>query len=234
MTSTEEFDALRGGRRLRFVAAAAVIVVLIAAAAVGALQVRRLAEPAGPAPTVRFTRLAPFGDGLPMSLSGPSPDGLGVDYAFVTVIGDRALVGHRDPDRRVRLQALDLTTGNPAWSSDAIGEWEEGPSILPSSDLALVLVNNDSDKHQEHQVYAFDPVTGRLLWHTDDFPLLGSAVDGQLLGVNGDGDTLVSLDQRTGQRVWSQPLPSGSMIPRQPWGFGTIAGPDRQSDAVVG
>ena len=136
-------------------------VVVVATAAVGALQLRRLAEPTGPAPTVRFVRLAPFGDGLPISLSGPSPDSLGVDYALVTVIGDRALVGHRDADRRVRIHALDLTTGNPAWSSDAIGEWEEGPVIVSSSDLALVLVDNDSDKHQEHQVYAIDATTGR-------------------------------------------------------------------------
>ena len=213
-----EFARRRGNRRRRnrLTAVAIAVVVIIAAATVGATQWRRLVEPARP--TVNFIRLAPFGNGMPIPFQVRHPEEIVPDYAFVTIVGDRALVGHRDADRRVRIRAMDLATGNPAWTNDELGEWEEGPQIMPIAGMALVLVNNDSDKHQEHQVYAFDPATGALLWHTDDYPLLGSVVDGQLLGLGGgDTEELIALDARTGRRVWTRPLPEGNLLSWRPW-----------------
>jgi len=194
----------RGQRRTRrrLAASALAVMLVIGSAAVVATRFQQPDLPPTPATTtpsaapVRFTPLQPLGAGVDMTLGG---------YGMAAVVGDRAYVGARTVDGRLQVNAIDLTTGNPLWSTVDLGEFGDWNGLLAGPQAVVAIGEHDDGTSPDHVLMVLDPDTGAKRWETgfDDLDILWYDI-GAVLPTR---TSVRALDWRTGAELWRIPVP---------------------------
>ena len=104
------------------------------------------------------------------------------------------------------LIAYDLTTGEPRWINPAGGDCYSSPHLLYIDGVVQVLLLNDSG------AAGFTPADGTLLW---EYPWPGVPIVQP--AINGDGDILISVDDRNGVRRIAVSHESGGWTVEERW-----------------
>lgn len=144
---------------------------------------------------------APFAPEYSME-NGPGP------HATPTVAGERVFTAGPTG----KFNALDAKTGKLLWSHDLMSEYKGtirvngyACSPLVYRDMVLMMVGGEG-----HALMAFEQKTGRVVWKKHDFknspgsPLIIN-VGGQDQLVAFMWDTIVGVDPRTGDLLWTHP-----------------------------
>jgi outer membrane protein assembly factor BamB len=195
----------RGRNRLIATVAASLVLVTVATMAT-VLGVRVLRDGLRPAPPARPDQLAteptglhglkPFGKGVPMDLGTGAAHGFGM----ASIIGDRAYVAAHADNGTLAVGAIDLTTGNPAWSTRDLGKWGDWNGFQAYPQGLIVIGEHDDGSKPDHVGIVLDPATGQKRWQTN-FDSLSLEPFESVLAVSEAG-VIRGLDWRTGAEKW--------------------------------
>jgi outer membrane protein assembly factor BamB len=194
----------RGQQRTRrqLAATGLAVVLVIGSVVIGATRFQRHdppTTPATPAPPVRFMPLQPLGAGVDMDL------GQGGGYGMTAVVGDRAFVGARTASSRLQINAIDLKTGDPLWSTVDLGSFGDWNGLLAGPEAVVAIGEHDDGTSPDHVLMVLDPETGAKRWETgfDDLDLewydIGAVLPSRT--------SVRALDWRTGAELWQIPVP---------------------------
>lgn len=189
-------------RRGRLAAGLALVVVLVGTVLIGTVTIaRRQATPAvPPPPTVDFHPLVPVGEPVPIEL--------GQDFAMALVVDDRAFVGGRSADGHVRVGALDLRTGRPAWPVADLGAFEGWHGLQAGPEGIIVAVPGPAGGANVAWM-VLDPATGRVRWQTQGDELHHGSGEPVVVISDPVAAAIRGLDWATGQERWRVPLAAG-------------------------
>lgn len=229
-----EVPRRRGERRkrTRIGAAALATACLVAAVIGGGAWLGRGHERPEPAQPPKHT--APVGrpvDFSPLEQVGPGVGfGAPVLLALSATIGDRAYLAWQQNDGLLKVAALDVTTGRPAWSPRTLGKYGMSGKLLALPQAALLVGYPDDGRATlDHTLFVLDPATGALRWQRE-FDIDGGDLVffDTILVLAGRGGT-VALDWRTGAEVWSAPASADPVVSsfgmRTPADLGGPGGP---------
>lgn len=201
----------RPGGRGRLLVAAAAALLLLAGTAIGIGWLtgpRRTPDPAlPPVPPGQFTALTPVGPGISMRF-GPLDQGGA--YGMASVVGERAFVAGRTPDGNLRIGAIDLATGRPAWPTRNLGRWGDwnGMTALPQG--VIVIGERDDGTTPDHVAMIVDPATGALRWQIGVDDLQFEPYESLLVVLSSTEHLIRGLDWRTGAERWRRPVAPGT------------------------
>ena len=205
-----ELARRRGQRRTRrrLAASALAVMLVIGSVVIVATRFQQPDEPptpATPAPSsapVRFTPLQPLGAGVDMALGG---------YGMVAVVGDRAYVGAVTVDDRLQVNAIDLKTGDPLWSSVDLGTFDDWNGLLAGPEAVVAIGEHNDGTIPDHVLMVLDPDTGAKRWETgfDDLDIewydFGAVLPSRT--------SVRAVDWRTGAELWRMPVPDTNPQP---------------------
>ncbi|MBX6750161.1 MAG: PQQ-binding-like beta-propeller repeat protein [Micromonosporaceae bacterium] len=205
-----ELARRRGQRRTRRRLAASALAVMLVIGSVVVIATRFQRPDLPPTPTtptpsaapVRFTELQPLGAGVDMELGG---------YGMAAVVGDRAYVGARTVDGRLHVNAIDLRTGDPLWSTVDLGSFGDWNGLLAGPQAVVVIGEHDDGTIPDHVLMVLDPDTGAKRWETgfDDLDIQWYDIGAVLPSRT----SVRALDWRTGAELWRIPVPDTNPEP---------------------
>jgi outer membrane protein assembly factor BamB len=162
---------------------------------------RRAADPA--LPQVQFSALTPVGVGIAMRFGLLDEGGA---YGMASVVGDRAFVAGRTPDGSLRIGAIDLATGRPAWPTRDLGHWGDwnGMTALPQG--VIVIGEHDDGTDPDHVAMVIDPASGALRWQVGIDDLQFEPYESLLVVLSSREHLIRGLDWRTGTERWRRSI----------------------------
>ena len=195
----------RGRQRSRgrhLAAAAATVILLGTATGVGWLMDRS----GLPALQDRFISLEPIGPGIPMPLDPANETG---SYGMASVVGQPAFGAARTPDGHLRVGAVDLATGGPAWPSRDLGRWGDWMGMIALPQGVIVIGEHDDGTTPDHVAMVVDPASGTLRWQVGIDDLQFEYFDSVLVVLSSADRLIRGLDWQTGAERWRRPIDPG-------------------------
>ncbi|HEX2771468.1 MAG TPA: PQQ-binding-like beta-propeller repeat protein, partial [Micromonosporaceae bacterium] len=221
LSLTEPAAPRRRGERLRrtrvglSAIATACLVVAVTAGGAWLGRGQERPEPARPpmppvGHPVDFTPLKQVGPGLTFD----APTRLGQSAS----VGDRAFVGWQQQDGLLKVAALDLRTGRPAWPARSLGRSDDWNGLIAQPQAVIMIAGHNDGRPLDQTLFVLDPATGQVRWerglHMDGDELV--FFDAAMV-IAGSGGQTTALDWRTGAELWS--IPAGADPPVRSFGM---------------